>query len=154
MKEAIVALGIVFVLGGAMAALYSAYVLKTVDRAETVFLEHQFDFNDPLESIRSIYTATLVAGIVALLVGAGMAIYGWRSNNVSLDTDIGGISADLESWRFCQHCGAHVDAVAVRCPSCGRLAATESSNLCEHCGAPVDLSSVQCPSCGRILPDK
>ncbi len=125
MKEAIVAVGIVFVLGGAMVTLFGAYGLKTVDRAEEVAQEHQFDFNlwgdSTLESMRSYYTAMLVAGVVALLVGAGMAIYGWRSIHAAPAADMGDISADSESWHFCEHCGSYVDHTAVRCPSCGRI---------------------------------
>ena len=47
----------------------------------------------------------------------------------------------------CPNCGAHVDEVEDRCPSCS----VPLKVTCSNCGASVSAEEEACPSCGTLL---
>ena len=126
LKEVLVAIGLVFVLGGACAAIWSASVVVAMDRAEeqsTYFdpwYGDPWEDDSPLDRMRTVYSAVLVCAIVVLIAGIGLTMYGLRETERETDAAMSAPHTVPGSKNFCQYCGGFVDTAAVRCPSCGR----------------------------------
>ena len=128
-KEVLVAVGLVFVLGGACAAIWSASLVVAIDRAEeqSAYFDPWYDYpweeDSPIDRMRTVYSVVLVGAIAVLLAGIGLTVYGLRETKLEADASVITPVTVPGSKNFCQHCGGFVDAAAVRCPSCGRLLA-------------------------------
>ena len=130
MKEALVAIGLVFVLGGACAAIWSASVVAVMDRADeerSTYIDPWYsdpwEEDSPFDQMRTLYSVVLAGALAVLVIGTGLIVYGLREAEPETVAPMTNPDSVPGSKSFCQYCGGFVDAASVRCPSCGRLLA-------------------------------
>ena len=107
---------------GGLVALWASFQISTLNIAEDVIGEWD-SLSDSFEEQRDRYSAIRVAGLIALVIGAIVAVYGFillKRDSTVLEFAAPVATTVPGAVNFCEYCGRQLSAGAVRCPSCGR----------------------------------
>ena len=123
-------MGFAIMVTGGLVALWASFQISTLNIAEDVMDEwNSWDYSYPgqideeFEEQRDRYSAIRVAGLIALVVGAIVAVCGLillKRDSTVLASTVQVTTTVTGAVNFCEYCGRQLSAGAVRCPSCGR----------------------------------
>ena len=133
MKEiplVVLVLGFAIMVTGGLTALWASFQISTLNIAEDVMDEwnswpdsYPGQIDDEFEEQRDRYSAVRVAGLIALVIGAIVAVCGFillKRDTTPLESTVPVTNAVSGAVNFCEYCGRPLSPGAVRCPACGR----------------------------------
>ena len=111
-------------------ALWASFQISTLNIAEDVMDEwnswpdsYPGQIDEEFEEQRDRYSAIRVAGMIALVIGAVVAVCGFillKREPTVLEFTVPVTATVPGAVNFCEHCGRQLSPGAVRCPACGR----------------------------------
>jgi hypothetical protein len=140
MREAVIVVGIAIMLGAGMAVLWSSLELRNIERSQDLLGEFDdlwgelddewYPFGDideitasQLEKQHDYYSSVRIAGVIGMIVGAVIVLYGFlylkeEPKPSSMPRSIPQAAAGAVN--YCEYCGRQIGPGAVWCPGCGR----------------------------------
>ncbi len=132
MRDAVIAVGIAMMLGAGIVVLWSSLELRNLERAHDFVddWDEWYPFNgledlvdDQYEKQHDYYTSVRIVGVVGLISGAIITLYGFlamkevpRLSSAYPPT----MQTTPGTTSYCEYCGRRIGPGAVWCPGCGR----------------------------------
>jgi len=131
LREALIVVGIVMMLGAGMAILWSSIELRNLERAQDVLDEwgewewypYSGFVDAETERLHDYYSAVRIVGVIGLIAGAIIALYGFlflkeepKPSSMAPSTP----QMATGATNYCEYCGQQISPGAVWCPGCGR----------------------------------
>jgi hypothetical protein len=140
MREAVIVVGIAIMLGAGMVVLWSSIELRNIERSQDLLDEFDdlwdelddewYPFGDideitasQLEKQHDYYSSVRIAGVIGLIAGAIIALYGFlvlKEEPKPSSMSPFAPQATPGATNYCEYCGRQISPDAVWCPGCGR----------------------------------
>jgi len=132
MREAVIVVGIAIMLGAGMVVLWSSLELRNIEHAQDLAdeLNSLYPFGDidqivdaQLEKQHDYYSSVRIAGVIGLIAGAIIALYGFlflKGEPKPSSMSPSAPQAAPGATNYCEYCGRQISPGAVWCPGCGR----------------------------------
>lgn len=124
-----IAVGIGLALSSIPVVVWATFAIANVDRSEDAYdevIEWSWGFEPSLEDEfdreRSFFSLIRVAGLVALVLGAVLAFYGYllREPSACEESVVVERSSTDGTPQYCESCGHFLGSESAWCQSCGR----------------------------------
>ena len=131
---AVIIIGFVVMLTGALVALWASFQISSLERAQNFLDEMDDEWNDWLnpypgllgeefERERSYYSNIRIVGVVTLIAGVVVVVVGailLRKEPAPAAYAPMAPATITGAVNYCEYCGRHLSPGAVMCPGCGR----------------------------------
>ena len=123
----VLVLGFAIMVTGGLIALWASFQISTLEIAEDIwdpwYDSYPGQIDPDFEEQKDRYMAIRAGGLVALVAGIIVAVYGFilmKRESATSRSSVPVMSTISGAVNFCEYCGRQLSPGAVRCPACGR----------------------------------